>query len=246
MKTIFKIYIMVVRHCAWQILSSLGAELLVAMLGPIGLQVYEKQVQALEAGALEQLVLFLIIMLTVNIVAIIIENLDGLLTQKMQLEITRNFGKPVFEYIQNVPLYHMSDSNFVADKERAINAVENDILLVVQNINGSIALIVSIIVLSVMVAQYDVLALVVLIIMVIVQNVFTKRGTSEGVELNKSLEMYNIDKPQERRKATGTGGIPPENIRLRRTLTTEYLQLSLCYGVRDRMSIETAGFTGWR
>ena len=145
MKTIFKIYIMVVRHCAWQILSSLGAELLVAMLGPIGLQVYEKQVQALEAGALEQLVLFLIIMLTVNIVAIIIENLDGLLTQKMQLEITRNFGKPVFEYIQNVPLYHMSDSNFVADKERAINAVENDILLVVQNINGSIALIVSII-----------------------------------------------------------------------------------------------------
>lgn len=58
--------------------------------------------------------------------------------------------------------------------------------------------------------------------------------------------MYNIDKPQERRKATGTGGIPPENIRLRRTLTTEYLQLSLCYGVRDRMSIETAGFTGWR
>ena len=46
MKTIFKIYIMVVRHCAWQILSSLGAELLVAMLGPIGLQVYEKQVQA--------------------------------------------------------------------------------------------------------------------------------------------------------------------------------------------------------
>ena len=106
MKTIFKIYIMVVRHCAWQILSSLGAELLVAMLGPIGLQVYEKQVQALEAGALEQLVLFLIIMLTVNIVAIIIENLDGLLTQKMQLEITRNFGKPVFEYIQNVPLYH--------------------------------------------------------------------------------------------------------------------------------------------
>ncbi len=55
--------------------------------------------------------------------------------------------------------------------------------------------------------------------------------------------MYNIDKPQERRKATGTGGIPPENIRLRRTLTTEYLQLSLCYGVRDRMSIETAGFT---
>ena len=87
---------MVVRHCAWQILSSLGAELLVAMLGPIGLQVYEKQVQALEAGALEQLVLFLIIMLTVNIVAIIIENLDGLLTQKMQLEITRNFGKPVF------------------------------------------------------------------------------------------------------------------------------------------------------
>lgn len=100
MKTIFKIYIMVVRHCAWQILSSLGAELLVAMLGPIGLQVYEKQVQALEAGALEQLVLFLIIMLTVNIVAIIIENLDGLLTQKMQLEITRNFGKPVFEYAQ--------------------------------------------------------------------------------------------------------------------------------------------------
>ena len=186
MKTIFKIYIMVVRHCAWQILSSLGAELLVAMLGPIGLQVYEKQVQALEAGALE------IIMLTVNIVAIIIENLDGLLTQKMQLEITRNFGKPVFEYIQNVPLYHMSDSNFVADKERAINAVENDILLVVQNINGSIALIVSIIVLSVMVAQYDVLALVVLIIMVIVQNVFTKRGTSEGVELNKSLEMFKI------------------------------------------------------
>lgn len=163
-----------------------------AMLGPIGLQVYEKQVQALEAGALEQLVLFLIIMLTVNIVAIIIENLDGLLTQKMQLEITRNFGKPVFEYIQNVPLYHMSDSNFVADKERAINAVENDILLVVQNINGSIALIVSIIVLSVMVAQYDVLALVVLIIMVIVQNVFTKRGTSEGVELNKSLEMFKI------------------------------------------------------
>lgn len=153
---------------------------------------YEKQVQALEAGALEQLVLFLIIMLTVNIVAIIIENLDGLLTQKMQLEITRNFGKPVFEYIQNVPLYHMSDSNFVADKERAINAVENDILLVVQNINGSIALIVSIIVLSVMVAQYDVLALVVLIIMVIVQNVFTKRGTSEGVELNKSLEMFKI------------------------------------------------------
>ena len=62
-------------------------------------------------------------------------------------------------------------------------------MLVVQNINGSIALIVSIIVLSVMVAQYDVLALVVLIIMVIVQNVFTKRGTSEGVELNKSLEM---------------------------------------------------------
>lgn len=60
------------------------------------------------------------------------------------------------------------------------------------------------------------------------------------------LQMYNIDKPQERRKATGTGGIPPENIRLRRTLTTEYLQLSLCYGVRDRMSIETAGFTGWR
>lgn len=58
--------------------------------------------------------------------------------------------------------------------------------------------------------------------------------------------MYNIDKPQERRKATGTGGIPPENIRLRRTLTTEYLQLSLCYGVRDRMSIETAGFTDWR
>lgn len=153
---------------------------------------HEKQVQALEAGALEQLVLFLIIMLTVNIVAIIIENLDGLLTQKMQLEITRNFGKPVFEYIQNVPLYHMSDSNFVADKERAINAVENDILLVVQNINGSIALIVSIIVLSVMVAQYDVLALVVLIIMVIVQNVFTKRGTSEGVELNKSLEMFKI------------------------------------------------------
>ena len=87
---------------------------------------------------------------------------------------------------------HMSDSNFVADKERAINAVENDILLVVQNINGSIALIVSIIVLSVMVAQYDVLALVVLIIMVIVQNVFTKRGTSEGVELNKSLEMFKI------------------------------------------------------
>ena len=60
------------------------------------------------------------------------------------------------------------------------------------------------------------------------------------------IPMYNIDKPQERRKATGTGGIPPENIRLRRTLTTEYLQLSLCYGVRDRMSIETAGFTGWR
>ena len=70
--------------------------------------------------------------------------------------------------------------------------MENDILLVVQNINGSIALIVSIIVLSVMVAQYDVLALVVLIIMVIVQNVFTKRGTSEGVELNKSLEMFKI------------------------------------------------------
>lgn len=43
-----------------------------------------------------------------------------------------------------------------------------------------------------MVAQYDVLALVVLIIMVIVQNVFTKRGTSEGVELNKSLEMFKI------------------------------------------------------
>lgn len=62
----------------------------------------------------------------------------------------------------------------------------------------------------------------------------------------KIQQMYNIDKPQERRKATGTGGIPPENIRLRRTLTTEYLQLSLCYGVRDRMSIETAGFTGWR
>lgn len=58
MKTIFKIYIMVVRHCAWQILSSLGAELLVAMLGPIGLQVYEKQVQALEAGALEQFSIF--------------------------------------------------------------------------------------------------------------------------------------------------------------------------------------------
>ena len=48
MKTIFKIYIMVVRHCAWQILSSLGAELLVAMLGPIGLQVYEKLVDCLE------------------------------------------------------------------------------------------------------------------------------------------------------------------------------------------------------
>ena len=40
--------------------------------------------------------------------------------------------------------------------------------------------------------KYDVLALVVLIIMVIVQNVFTKRGTSEGVELNKSLEMFKI------------------------------------------------------
>ena len=62
---------MVVRHCAWQILSSLGAELLVAMLGPIGLQVYEKQVQALEAGALEQLVLFLIKLLK-NIVTILI------------------------------------------------------------------------------------------------------------------------------------------------------------------------------
>lgn len=58
--------------------------------------------------------------------------------------------------------------------------------------------------------------------------------------------FLSYHKPQERRKATGTGGIPPENIRLRRTLTTEYLQLSLCYGVRDRMSIETAGFTGWR
>lgn len=58
--------------------------------------------------------------------------------------------------------------------------------------------------------------------------------------------LHAKHKPQERRKATGTGGIPPENIRLRRTLTTEYLQLSLCYGVRDRMSIETAGFTGWR
>lgn len=78
--------------------------MLVAMLGPIGLQVYEKQVQALEAGALEQLVLFLIIMLTVNIVAIIIENLDGLLTQKMQLEITRNFGKPVLRYL----MFHTS------------------------------------------------------------------------------------------------------------------------------------------
>ena len=68
--------------------------------------------------------------------------------------------------------------------------------------------------------------------------------------LNLIIALYTplatIDKPQERRKATGTGGIPPENIRLRRTLTTEYLQLSLCYGVRDRMSIETAGFTGWR
>lgn len=58
--------------------------------------------------------------------------------------------------------------------------------------------------------------------------------------------MYNIDKPQERWKATGVGGIPPETLRLCRTLTTENLQLSLCYGVRDRMSIETAGFTGWR
>ena len=65
-------------------------------------------------------------------------------------------------------------------------------------------------------------------------------------DIKGKRQMYNIDKPQERRKATGTGGIPPENIRLRRTLTTEYLQLSLCYGVRDRMSIETAGFTGWR
>lgn len=70
-------------------------------------------------------------------------------------------------------------------------------------------------------------------------------AVQEGYEA-VGIEMYNIDKPQERRKATGTGGIPPENIRLRRTLTTEYLQLSLCYGVRDRMSIETAGFTGWR
>lgn len=64
--------------------------------------------------------------------------------------------------------------------------------------------------------------------------------------IRQFLKAGYIDKPQERRKATGTGGIPPENIRLRRTLTTEYLQLSLCYGVRDRMSIETAGFTGWR
>lgn len=79
--------------------------------------------------------------------------------------IRSNYRVILVKDIQNVPLYHMSDSNFVADKERAINAVENDILLVVQNINGSIALIVSIIVLSVMVAQYDVLALVVLIIM---------------------------------------------------------------------------------
>ena len=70
--------------------------------------------------------------------------------------------------------------------------MENDILLVVQNINGSIALIVSIIVLSVMVAQYDVLALVVLIIMVIVQNVFTKRGTSEGVELNNVQNKRSV------------------------------------------------------
>lgn len=76
--------------------------------------------------------------------------------------------------------------------------------------------------------------------MVIVRNMMNKQN------MNDNWEMYNIDKPQERRKATGTGGIPPENIRLRRTLTTEYLQLSLCYGVRDRMSIETAGFTGWR
>lgn len=76
---------------------------------------------------------------------------------------------------------------------------------------------------------------------------FADYAKLEDVELiRKVQEMYNIDKPQERRKATGTGGIPPENIRLRRTLTTEYLQLSLCYGVRDRMSIETAGFTGWR
>lgn len=183
---------MVVRHCTWQIFTSLGAELLVAMLGPIGLQVYEKQVQALETDALEQLVLFLIIMLAINVATIIIGNLDGFLTQKMQLEITRNLGKPVFEHIQNVPLYHMSDSDFVKEKERAINAVENDILLVAQNINGSIALIASIIVLSVMVAKYDVIALVILIIMVIVQNVFTKRGVSEGVELSKSLEMIKI------------------------------------------------------
>ena len=60
MKTILKYILWLCATVPGQILSSLGAELLVAMLGPIGLQVYEKQVQALEAGALEQLVLFLI------------------------------------------------------------------------------------------------------------------------------------------------------------------------------------------
>lgn len=192
MKNVFKMYTAVMCRCAWLVLSSLGLTLSMTLLGPLSLIIYENQIKAINNKRMEHLILLLALMVLSSAIATIFNGLNSFLNQKIQLDITRNFEKVVYTHIQNTPLYNMNDSQFTVEKKRAINAVENDMLLITESLNGCIGLIFSIMALSWMVARYDIAALIILVTMVIVQNVFAKRGSTEGITLSKSLERIKI------------------------------------------------------
>lgn len=192
MKTIWRIYWLTLRCCFLTILLSLIIKTLTAVLSPIGLQIYEKQAQSIEHGALGQLCLFLIFMVATNLATTVLSGISGINAQKIKLEIIKAMGKPIFKYSQSISLYEMDNPRFVAEKKRAFNAVDSSIPLIVENVNGIIAAVISISILSLTIASYNIGALIILVIMVLIQNVFTKKGIAEGVLLNKEVELSRI------------------------------------------------------
>jgi len=119
-------------------------------------------------------------------------SINTIISEKIQMNITIKYAKPIFNYAQSCNLHNYDKQEHNILINRAINSVENNMVTLVNGVCTLIGLTASLVTLIYMIASNSMASLLIVITMSLLQNLFTKKGAEEGVNLAKKLEPNKV------------------------------------------------------